>query len=93
MNFFKLRMLNIFLLSVIGVLFSFVIKNKYFPSKKENIQISAPQESIPISKAADFADDSEDEDSDEEQEYNVFDDDDIENLPIPSKLKIPKRME
>lgn len=93
MNFFRLRIINTFLLFAIGILFGFIIKDRLF--KSENTELSAPSRAWQTDQNFEDADLSPfkvfEADSSENKEYNVFDDD-IEYTPTKTKSKKPESL-
>ena len=91
MNFFRLRVINTFLLFAIGILFGFIIKDRLF--KSENADLSASSRARQTDQNLEDADLSpfkdSNADSSENKEYNVFDDD-IEYTPHQTESQNPE---
>ena len=81
MNFFKLRILNTSLIFIIGILLGFIIKDKMFTAQDNRLS------SVIQTEGEDSASGLQSNSNavDEKNEYNVFDDDEDYDIPVPKK--------
>ena len=84
MNFFKLRILNTSLIFIIGILLGFVLKDKAFTPKNnhlpaQGIRAKTNTGTSPVGSQSSF------DSFDEKEEYNVFDDDEVYDIPVRQK--------
>ncbi|MCK5105953.1 MAG: hypothetical protein KAQ76_00170 [Elusimicrobiales bacterium] len=81
MNFFKLRILNTSLIFIIGILLGFIIKDKMFTAQDNRLSSVIQTEGETSASGLQ----SNSSALDEKNEYNVFDDDEDYDIPVPKK--------